>query len=204
VISFAPGVIAELTGPPRSFTALLERPAALAVARRSLQSTDLVALSDMLLREFGRSAPGRPAALRGLLIALLANLLRLASQPSATHDGADARQRELVARLRRLIEAHYRTHTGIDVYAHSLGVSESKLRRVCLKVTGQTPIEMLHLRLLVEAERQLRYTTMSIAQIAYHLGFEDPAYFSRFFARHTQLAPRLFRSRDGVAGEPMH
>jgi AraC family transcriptional activator of pobA len=63
---------------------------------------------------------------------------------------------------------------------------------------------MLHLRLLVEAERQLRYTTMSIAQIAYHLGFEDPAYFSRFFARHAQLAPRLFRSRDGAAGEPMH
>ena len=204
VISFAPGVIAELTGPPRSFTARLERPAALALARRSLQSTDLVALSDMLLREFGRSAPARPEALRGLLIALLANLLRLASQSSATSDGADAPQRELVARFRRLIEARFRTHTGIDVYAHSLGVSESKLRRLCLKLTGQTPIEMLHLRVLVEAERQLRYTTMSIAQIAYHLGFEDPAYFSRFFARHTQLAPRLFRSRDGAAGEPMH
>jgi len=199
VISFAPAVVAELAGPPRGFTGLLERPAALALARRSLQSTDLVALSDMLLREFGRSAPGRPEALRGLLNALLANLLRLACQPAATSDGADAPQRELVARFRRLIEARYRTHTGIDVYAQSLGVSESKLRRVCLRVTGQAPLEMLHLRLLVEAERQLRYTTMSIAQIAYHLGFEDPAYFSRFFARHTQLAPRLFRSRDGAA-----
>jgi AraC-like DNA-binding protein len=51
----------------------------------------------------------------------------------------------------------------------------------------------VHLRVLVEAERQLRYTTMSITQIAYHLGFDDPAYFSRFFTRQVGVSPRAFR-----------
>jgi AraC family transcriptional activator of pobA len=57
-------------------------------------------------------------------------------------------------------------------------------------------MDLVHLRLLVEAERQLRYTTMSISQIAYYLGFEDPAYFSRFFSRLTKESPRVFRARD--------
>jgi AraC family transcriptional activator of pobA len=52
----------------------------------------------------------------------------------------------------------------------------------------------VHLRLLVEAERQLRYTSLSIAQIGYHLGFHDPAYFSRFFTTRMRLSPREFRS----------
>jgi AraC family transcriptional activator of pobA len=51
------------------------------------------------------------------------------------------------------------------------------------------------LRLLIEAERQLRYTSLSIAQIAYHLGFQDPAYFSRFFTIRMRLSPRQFRRR---------
>jgi AraC-like DNA-binding protein len=50
------------------------------------------------------------------------------------------------------------------------------------------------LRMLVEAERQLRYTAMSVSQVAYYLGFEDPAYFSRFFRRRTGLPPKSFRA----------
>jgi AraC family transcriptional activator of pobA len=49
----------------------------------------------------------------------------------------------------------------------------------------------------IEADRQLRYTPMSVAQIAYHPGFDDPAYFSRFFTRRMQQSPRAFRARGG-------
>ena len=86
-------------------------------------------------------------------------------------------------------------------YAATLCTSEASLRRACLATTGQTPIELLHLRLLVEAERQLRYTSMSVTQVAYYLGFEDPAYFSRFFSRRMGLSPRGFRARDGLENE---
>jgi AraC family transcriptional activator of pobA len=52
--------------------------------------------------------------------------------------------------------------------------------------------------MLIEAERQLRYTGMSITQIAYYLGFEDPAYFSRFFAKGMGASPRSFRRETGT------
>ena len=101
---------------------------------------------------------------------------------------------ELVARFRRLVELRYREHVGLAAYTAELGVSQARLRRACLSVAGQSPAELVHLRLLVEAERQLRYTFLSIAQIAYHLGFQDPAYFSRFFTTRMRLSPRKFRS----------
>src|SRR5581483_9134946 len=102
--------------------------------------------------------------------------------------------RELVARFRRLIEARYRSHSSLSTYAAGLNVSEAKLRRVCLEVAGQSPVELVHLRLLVEAERLLRYTSMPVTQVGYHLGFDDPAYFTRFFTRRMSVSPRAFRA----------
>jgi len=78
-----------------------------------------------------------------------------------------------------------------------LQTSEARLRRACLAVTGRPPIELVHSRVLVEAERQLRYTSMPVTQVAYYLGFDDPAYFTRFFTRRMGLSPRAFRVRDG-------
>lgn len=201
VISCAAGLVAELATASGGLGELLERPTARTLARAAVRETDLRSLADMLLREFARSAPGRHAALRGLLGAVLGNVLRLARQ-SDGHAPAAAPARELVARFRRLIEARYRTHAGINAYATALGVSESRLRRACAQATGQAPVELLHARVVVEAERQLRYSTMSIAQIAYYLGFDDPAYFSRFFALRTRVSPRAFRERDRAAAQP--
>jgi AraC family transcriptional activator of pobA len=201
VISFAPRLLSDLLSAGAGLLELLERPAALALERASLRATDLSALGEMLLREFTRSAPGRHAALRGLLGALLANLMRLARESGQAAAHLRAPEQELVARFRRLVEAQYRTHAGINAYADQLGVSESRLRRACLAMAGQAPVELVHLRLLVEAERLLRYTSMSIAQVAYHLGYDDPAYFSRFFRQRSRKSPREFRAREGSVTE---
>jgi AraC family transcriptional activator of pobA len=196
VASFAPGLMPELGSGHRNIAHFLERPVALSLDPASMHATDLEMLGDMLLREFGRSAPGRHAALRGLLAATLANVMRLVRAPNIGGPDAAAPECELVARFRRLVELRYREHGGLAGYAAELGVSPARLRRACLSVAGQSPAELVHLRLLVEAERQLRYTALSIAQIAYHLGFHDPAYFSRFFTIRMHLSPREFRSRQ--------
>ena len=201
VISFAPGLVGELTGPGSDLADVVDLPRALSLQRSQLSATDLHELALMLLREFTRSAPGRTTALRGLLAAILANVLRLAHQAAHASPAAGFAERELAARFRKLIETRYTRHQPLSSYLAELGVSLSKLRRACLEATGQSPMDLVHLRLLVEAERQLRYTTKPISQIAYHLGFADPAYFSRFFSRLTRLSPRAFRAHDSVAGD---
>ncbi|MGA2843215.1 MAG: helix-turn-helix domain-containing protein [Steroidobacteraceae bacterium] len=194
VASFAPRLVPELESGGSNIARFLERPAVLALDRASVNATDLKVLGDMLLREFGRSAPGRHVALRGLVAAMLANVMRLTRLSEAGGPDFAAPECELVARFRRLVELRYREHVGLAAYAAELAVSQARLRRACLSVAGQSPAELVHLRLLVEAERQLRYTSLSIAQIGYHLGFHDPAYFSRFFTTRMRLSPREFRS----------
>lgn len=196
VVSFAPGLIPDLNGAGSGVADFLDHPTVTALDGTNMRATDLTSLAEMLLREFARSAPARHEALRGLLVALLANVLRLARTLDEVGSNSAAPERELVARFRRLIEARYRDHLGLAAYAAQLCVSPQRLRGACLRVAGQSPIELVHLRVLIEAERQLRYTTMSIAQIAYYLGFDDPAYFSRFFARRARVSPRAFRARD--------
>lgn len=196
VISFSMDLARELSSTLRGLLDFLERPAACPLDRAALNATDLVPLTEMLLREFSRSAPGRGVALTGLLAAVLANLLRLTQDDSTGTGGAGSRERELVARYRQLIEQRYREHAAISSYARDLGISETRLRKACLEVTGQSPVTIVHQRLLVEAERQLRYTSMSVNQVAFFLGFEDPAYFSRFFTRATGMSPRGYRSHN--------
>jgi AraC family transcriptional activator of pobA len=196
VISFAPGLLQHISATGAGLVEFFERATASTLDRATLEATDLWTLGDMLLREFGRSAPGRHAALRGLVGALLANLLRVAhDEPTAVETAS--RDRELVARFRQLVERRFREHVAIGRYVGDLQTTETRLRRACLNVTGQSPVELVHLRLIVEAERQLSYTSMPVTQVAYYLGFEDPAYFTRFFTRRMGVSPRTFRTRGG-------
>ncbi len=52
---------------------------------------------------------------------------------------------------------------------------------------------------MLEAKRSLIYTTLPVSKIAFDLGFNDPAYFSRFFAARAGLSPAAFRrtNREG-------
>jgi AraC family transcriptional activator of pobA len=82
-----------------------------------------------------------------------------------------------------------------------LNVSQSRLRNACLNSTEQSPMQVVHARILLEAKRLLRYTSMGVSEIAYELGFDDPAYFTRFFSQRTSIAPRAFRARGRLLEE---
>lgn len=196
VVTFSAALAQGLIESAADLAAILERPAALHIGRDLLDGTELRRLGQMMLRESGRVAPGRDIAMRGLLGTFLANTLRVARGQNAEPAQPALRSRQLVARFRQSIEKYYRRHWPVAAYARELGCSGVALRRACHAVTGQAPIELAHLHLLNEAQRQLYYTGLSVAEIAYQLGFEDPAYFSRFFAKRMGISPRAFRAAD--------
>lgn len=112
--------------------------------------------------------------------------------PSEVPSGLDA---ERLRRFRQLIESQYLKHWSVERYARSLALSETSLNRLCRRLAGTTAFDLIQQRLALEARRRLVYAGSSVSGIAAQLGFKDPAYFSRFFRRHSGLSPLDFRNR---------
>ena len=142
-----------------------------------------------LAQEFHREGPHHGAAIAALLRLVFITVARLrpGGSRAAPSIGAEA---ALFARFRALVEAWFRDHRPVGDYARALGVGEKRLGATCRRVVDRSPVEIIHARLAVEARRGLVYTSMSVAEIGYALGFHDPAYFSRFFRRQFGAAPR--------------
>lgn len=194
VVSMTDDLVREIVRREPDISALFENPITLEFQGASLRATDLEQSFGLFAREFSRSAPGHALALEGLLGVILANVLRLSCTFTESITSSAGRHRHLVARFRELVERDFRNNKSVADYAAALSVSESRLRNACLSVTEQSPIQMVHTRILLEAKRELAYTSASVSEIAYALGFDDPAYFTRFFSKRTGVAPRTFRA----------
>ncbi|CAN7240298.1 helix-turn-helix domain-containing protein [Pseudoduganella sp. LjRoot289] len=81
-------------------------------------------------------------------------------------------------------------------YADALRITHPRLNRLCLKLSGQSAFELTQDRLMLEACPKLIYLPASIASIAYELGFQDPAYFSRLFKKRVGVTPKVFRQSE--------
>lgn len=161
--------------------------AAQAVGEESLR------LFEAIAREFRAGQAGRVHALLAHATLLAVQFLRLRGEQHAAGKPRGARD-TLVQRYRALLEAHFRAQQSLSFYAEALGVTPDHLSRSCRQVAGQSAQELLHERLMLEARRLLAYGAAPVAEIAAQLGYTDPAYFSKFFARAVGATPTAYRS----------
>ncbi|MDR3713133.1 MAG: AraC family transcriptional regulator [Puia sp.] len=91
------------------------------------------------------------------------------------------------------METELQLKTAND-FAEQLSVHVNHLNRALKEVTGKTTTEHISARVIREATALLRHSDWNIAQIAYGLGFEYPAYFNIFFKKHTGLTPLQARN----------
>lgn len=161
-------------------------------AEREDLAPSFAAIARALTRDEGALHTTIEAHLKLLLVAFSALLA-----PGAPVEGREEPGALLFRRFRQLVEQHYRRQWPVSRYVRELGVSEDRLHASCHRHAGKPPRLVLQDRLLVEAQRDLIYTTLDVAQIAYGLGFRDAAYFSRFFSKRTGLPPAAFRRTRG-------
>ncbi|MES2698871.1 MAG: helix-turn-helix domain-containing protein [Pseudomonadota bacterium] len=145
-----------------------------------------------IARELSWVGLGQAAALHAGLLGVLVLAARRLQQADAQPAGSP-RQRALLARFRHLVEQRYRNREPLREWARMLGVSETSLREACA-TTGQSPTAIRDQRAVLEAQRLLAFSALSVAEVGESVGIADAAYFSRFFARHCGVSPAGWRA----------
>lgn len=90
------------------------------------------------------------------------------------------------------VETHLTEQHDVHTIAEKLAMTTSSLYGIVKSFSGVSPKEWMTNRLMLEAQRKLQYSRLSVKEVAYELGFNDPDYFSRLFKKSTGKSVTAF------------
>jgi AraC family transcriptional regulator, transcriptional activator of pobA len=154
------------------------------------------ALLDLLRVELERPAGPESAELRSHLLSAALLWAQRWREGQLEEGGATGTDVQLYQRFQELLERDFAVSHEASHYAGELGVTTGTLSRLLTKLTGQPTKQLILDRVMLEAVRLLRFSDLSIKEIAARLGFGDQFAFSKAFKRQRGEAPLDFRSRS--------
>ena len=109
--------------------------------------------------------------------------------------GRDANHRSqlLFRRFQQVLEEHFTSVQEPTAYASMLRTTERALNEATRRCAGLTTAQLIRDRVILEAKRLLAHSGAQVSLVGARLGFDDPAYFSRCFKKHTGRTPVEFR-----------
>ncbi len=148
-----------------------------------------------IVEEMQRDMSGKTTIVAAKILELLTTLARLIAMNPTAFPGEHSAASKLFDAFCDLVERNFDKMWSINDYASSLNTTERTLRRIVRRIADERPLDIVHRRKLIEAKRQLVYTRVSIAEVAYSLGFGDSSHFTSFFSRHVGVTPVSFRKK---------
>lgn len=143
--------------------------------------------------EMQREESGMEEMLRILLKQIIIRSTRLWKQAHQVENEESRQDVEFARRFSQLVEAHYITRHSVADYAALMNITPKALQKRVAKYSKATPNDIIKDRIILEAKRLLVHTDLSVKEIGYKLGYEDPAYFIRLFTNQTEESPQHFR-----------
>ena len=107
-------------------------------------------------------------------------------------------EKNRIGRLYMYIEQFYRKEKKVNFYAKKLDLSTKHLNELTKSTLGITVSRLIQNRIILEAKREIILDEYTIYQIAYNLGYNDPAYFSRFFKKETGISPKAYQNINKI------
>lgn len=130
------------------------------------------------------------------LSAILSIMATAIIATKATGHTFNSQRYHIVHQFKQLTRDQYKDVKQVQQYASLLNITPLYLNEVVKEVTGFPASYWIQQEILLEAKRLLYYTVNDVKQIAYELGYEDHAYFSRFFKKNTGMTPLSFRDKN--------
>lgn len=109
--------------------------------------------------------------------------------------GTDAR---IAHQYKLMVVNHFKTTRTVAAYAGMLNVTEKRLNQATSSVLKLTAKAVFDEQLIIEAKRMVSFTTMSIKEIGFELGFSQATHFTKFFIKHIGMPPGTFREAHAV------
>lgn len=137
--------------------------------------------------------------IQGEMLLVLLKRLLIKSTRLIKHDLVEPHikneQLDLIRQFNLLVEMHFKTKHKVLDYAELLHKSPKTLANLFLKYNNKTPLKVISERICLEAQRLLIFSTKSISDISFDLGFSDSSHFSKFFKKHYQQTPVSYRNK---------
>lgn len=157
------------------------------------QKKEAEELFNQISREFHSDLEDRIQALSSWVSLFLIFCRRLyLTQPISAKAGTF--KNDLARKFIRLVDNQFIGLKSVSDYADLLNISPGHLNDSIKKETGKSASEIIHDRIVLESKRLLYHSEMSVKEIAIHLNYEDPSYFSKFFKKQTKATPDQFRN----------
>ena len=101
----------------------------------------------------------------------------------------------LLKDFKELLDQNHAQWHKVSDYAAALNITSDYLNTSVNSLTGTNVKAHIQNRILLAAKRMLLFASFSQKEIAYQLGFSEPANFSQFFKKHTKLSPSAFKKQ---------
>ena len=118
-------------------------------------------------------------------------------RPELQAEAAKPMKREeiLFKEFIKLVSEYHRKERRVDFYAEQLFLSPKHFSTVIKKVSGKTAGQWIDDYVVLEIKTLLKYSAMSIQEIAYYMNFSNPSFFGKYFKHHTGMSPSEYKSQ---------
>ena len=104
------------------------------------------------------------------------------------------RKTEIYHEYSELVMKHYHEWHHVSDYAEALRITVPHLCSTIKQASGRTAGDLIAEAILTDAKAQLKLSSTPIKEIAMSLGFDNVAFFNRFFKTHEGVTPRNYRN----------
>ena len=153
---------------------------------------------ELMLNEYEKRGAEFESSLRHYLVPVFIELARASPEKTKVKPTSDP----LLNQFLQLVDRFFKTEHGVTFYAKQLKTTPKAITMRVTRGLGKSARAVIQDRFLLESKRLLAYSDLSISQIAYELGFEDPNYFARFLKKSTGMSPGAFRAKTRGSESP--
>ena len=119
----------------------------------------------------------------------------LAEHPEGQNNSHN-RAEEYFKQFTHLLGEHFREERSVGFYARQLCITPKYLTTLIKRISGQSVSEWIDNYVILEAKTLLKYSTMSIQEIAYYLNFANQSFFGSYFKRNTGISPSQYKAQN--------